>query len=58
MNKLDMASISFSSFQFGFSFKCNSVTGYRLQVDRVGFGCKMVSVDGSIQSMLRISEKN
>jgi len=30
MNKLDMASISFSSFQFGFSFKCNSVTGYRL----------------------------
>ena len=30
MNKLDMASISFSSFQFGFSFKCSSVTGYRL----------------------------
>ena len=30
MDKLDMASISFSSFHFGFSFKCNSVTGYRL----------------------------
>ena len=30
MNKLDMESISFSSFQFGFSFKCNSVTSYML----------------------------
>ena len=73
MNKLDMASISISSFQFSFSFKCNSVIGSglqlqlvfrlqrrgdKLQVDRVGFVCKMVSVDGSIQNRLRILEKN
>ena len=30
---------------------------YRLQVDRVGFVCKMVSVDGSVQNRLRILGK-
>ena len=31
--------------------------GDRLQVERVGFVCRMVSVGGSIQNRLRISEK-
>ena len=58
------------SFDFSFSFKvqvCSysclqfsgygQVTGDKLQVERVGFICRMVSVDGSVQNRQRISEK-
>ena len=76
MDKLDMASIPFNSFQFVFSFgfdfsfgvkvqmcnysclqfsKCGQVTGYRLK--EWDFGCRMVSIGGSIQNKLRILEK-
>ena len=55
MNKLDMASISFKQFTVWFQFQVQF--SYRLQVDRVGFVCRMVSVDASVQERLRISEK-